>query len=396
MIALTRHESGFKAGDRSRLSSNWLFTGAVLAGTLVSRVALLGPPYFADGPAHVQGIAAGELFIQPPGYFLFMALARWISATGLSPAAAISLLNVTLSLCGVFVFIRICERLLPGATGRLLAVCYAVMNVVWFSALVHSTYAAMTFWAPAIFFCIIQNKTRWFLVACGAWAVAGGFRPSDGAFLLPLLLVAGVRYTWRQRLLGAAIAASASLVWWVPTAIHYGAAAGPIHASFSQLAGVNRDVSMLRAGLTPRAFANALRFLAAVAASVNVLLPFALFQAWRSRSRRETKLLLAWVAPGSMFFLLIYMSDAPYIAYMAAAWLLLAGFFCLELPRKRASALLITYTVVSITQMLALRPVAPATFLRRVADAYVLEYSAWAVRNRYHKNLSDLERVASE
>ena len=46
---------------------------------LFSRILLVGPVYFTDGPRHIRALGEGEYFIQPPGYFLFMKSADLIS-----------------------------------------------------------------------------------------------------------------------------------------------------------------------------------------------------------------------------------------------------------------------------------------------------------------------------
>jgi hypothetical protein len=54
--------------------------------TLVSRLLFHGPPYFADGPAHIRVILAKIYIIQPPGYWLFNRLGGLFP----DPAAGIS------------------------------------------------------------------------------------------------------------------------------------------------------------------------------------------------------------------------------------------------------------------------------------------------------------------
>lgn len=111
-----------------------LFIICLLAITFISRIALLSDPYFADGPAHVRNISLGTLFMQPPGYYCFNLSGWLLTRLGLSPAVAISSLNVCFSVCGVYVFAKICELLFPSPLRYLMSVCYASMNVIWFGS----------------------------------------------------------------------------------------------------------------------------------------------------------------------------------------------------------------------------------------------------------------------
>ena len=387
---------GPKQDSAPQQTRQYTFILILVTVTLLSRLALLSSPYFADGPAHVENLDRGVLFIQPPGYFLFMWSIHWLMGIGLASAAAVSWLNVTLSLCGVAVFAKISETLFSPRMGRALSICYAFMNVVWFSSLIHSTYAPMTFFAPALFYCLLQRGQWWYFLGCAMWALGAGFRPSDGVFLLPMLILGSRSHSWRERIVGLVIGVTLSLTWWLPTADHFGGFFGPVRASLEQASGASEHVSILRVGITPRSLANALRFVAAVATSLNVLLPLAILQMVRGYRDERTLLAMAWIVPGSLFLFLTYMSDAAYIAFMAGGLLILAGMFCERLSWAQVNAWVVVYLVVSLTQMLVLRPVAPSTFPRRVADAFWLEYTAWGVRHHYHKNLSDLERNAGD
>ncbi|MBS1875390.1 MAG: glycosyltransferase family 39 protein [Acidobacteria bacterium] len=371
-----------------------MFIACLLAATFVSRVALVSQPYFADGPAHVRNIGLGKFIMQPPGYFVFNLSGWLLTRITLSPALSVTFLNVCFGVLGVYVFAKICERVFGPPLMHIMSACYAAMNVVWFASLIHSTYAPMTFFGPAVFYCVLRSERKWFLVGCATWALGAGFRPSDGFFLLPLLCLASVERSWSERFYGASIAAVVASSWWIPTAVHYGNILGPISAAAGQAASVSGNVSIVRVGVTPRSLANVLRFVTAVGVSMNVLLPLAGWQCLRSWGDRVTRLSLMWILPGSLFLMLIYMSDAVYITFMAGGWLLLAGLCCHRWDPRRATALLAVFIVVSTTYMLACRPVAPTSFPRRVANAFCLEYTAWGAKHQYRRNLSDMERDA--
>ena len=393
---LTEHNQGNSTPgtpDDRRLGV--IFLVGLLSVALVSRVALLSSPYYADGPAFVEMLGRGLYFARnPPSYFLFLFSAQMLMKTGLSPTAAITALNCFFSVAGVFVFAKLCELIFPRFLGQLLSAGYAVMNVVWFAGLIHSAYAASSFLAPLLVYCLLRERKKWYLLGCVTWALCAGFRPSDGAFLFPLLILGSLHRSWSERVSGGAAAAAVVLAWWVPTAFYYHSVLGPLAKSLSVAGAVSTSVSPLRGGINPRTLANILRFVAAVVVSLNILIPHACLQLLRVRQDRLTLLAATWVLPGSLFLVLIYMSGAIYISFMAGGLLLLAGLYCRELRPRIASAWIVACVLISTVFMLAARPVSPDTFPRRVLDAYFLQYTGWSVRHHYGEDLSKMERNA--
>lgn len=131
---------------QSRAGFQWwtLLLGVL---TLASRLIFTSSPYFVDGPRHVYYIEHGQILVSfPPGYFLFGETAKIISVLlHVSVATAISIMNVSFSVCGVIIFANLATRFIPGTLGILLAFCYAFSDTVWFVSDIHSTYAAITF-----------------------------------------------------------------------------------------------------------------------------------------------------------------------------------------------------------------------------------------------------------
>ncbi|HZB89375.1 MAG TPA: hypothetical protein VE291_11995, partial [Terracidiphilus sp.] len=118
----------------------------LIAFTLLLRVASASGPYFVDAMRHIQAIETGKLVIHTPGYFLFNLSGFLLShLLHVSAGSALHLLNVAFSVAGVAVFYLLVSRLLPGASPFWLSLAYTCSPIVWFSADIHSSYAAMTF-----------------------------------------------------------------------------------------------------------------------------------------------------------------------------------------------------------------------------------------------------------
>ncbi len=373
-MAPTQSQSGFK----------W-FPLALTLATFLSRVAFLSSPYYVDGPNHVRAIQNGLLFIQPPGYFLF-AFSAWVlsQVSHLSAAHAVAAMNVAFSTAGVWAFQKITAELFPGATGRLLACCYAASNVVWFAAEIHSTYASMTFFGPLLFYVLlVRRRLIWGWLI---FALLTGFRPSDGVFLLPLMFYVSAKRPWRERLTGLAGASIVCALWYIPTVLHFGGLLAPLSAATRQVGQL--PSGLLVHGFTAKGLNNLLHFLLGAVNAWNILGPFVVWGLlFRHPYRRVAAL---WIIPASLFFALYFVSDSMYLAFLVAPGLILAGFGlqCLNSHRLRSWVALASLIWASV-HMLILRPIPARNLPEAVLDSYSLEYTAWGLEHQYAKRLAN-------
>jgi hypothetical protein len=152
--------------------------------TLALRIASASGPYFVDAARHIHAIESGKLVIHTPGYFLFNASGFAIShLLHVSAGSALHILNVTFSVIGVAVFYLLLLHLKITSSPFWLSLAYTCSPIVWFSGDIHSSYAAMTFFAPLLI--LVLEADRRFVWGCVVWALMTGFRPSDGVFVLP-------------------------------------------------------------------------------------------------------------------------------------------------------------------------------------------------------------------
>jgi hypothetical protein len=108
---------------------------------------------------------------------------------------------------------------------------------------------------------------------------------------------------------------------------------------------------------------------------------------WR-RWDEDDKLLAIWIAPGFLFFFLIYISDAPYLDYFTAAIILLCA--------RAASAKWISVAIaINAAIFLFVPPVCtggvPKSLVMplKIVNHYVLKYTLPETRHERMKSLSE-------
>jgi hypothetical protein len=364
----------------------WVVLLLAVAGGL--RLACISEPYFVDGPSHVQAIESGALVIQAPGYFLFnvtgLAVAR---ALHCSVAHALTAVNILFGELGVLLFALLSLRRFTRGQALLLTLCYVVSPIVWFAADVHSTYAAMTAFAPLLFLCCEDWDA--FVLGCFFWALMTGFRPSDGVFVVPWMVWQGWRRSWPVRVRGVLVAAPVLLAWWIPTVRRFGGLQGLLHSSRNQAAGLAQGV--LTGHVSSHAAMEVVRTIVGLMLGWGLLLPavgFALVR-WARRSP-EVLSALIWMLSGLLFFALYYVADPIYVAYFIAPGFIAAGYLLQRWTVRGRVGVYAASAVASVLFMLLAQPVAASGTSAAVANAYVLKFTRWSLKHRYAPRLAVL------
>ena len=102
---------------------------------------------------------------------------------------------------------------------------------------------------------------------------------------------------------------------------------------------------------------------------------------WRIRS------LLVWIVPGSLFFIFILISSAPYLNYLTAAILLLA----VSVPGKWIGRLLVVTALWNAFLFLALGPIPSRKLPVNIVNSFVLRYTRGGIEQRYSTILSEMQ-----
>jgi hypothetical protein len=363
------------------------------AGVLISRILTRGTVYFADGPAYIRAITSRTFVIQPPGYWLFNRTASLFP----NPAFGISLMNWVFSLTGVVIFYYAARLVVGDRMAKMGSALYAAIFYAWFSGDVHSTYASQLL-APVLVFELLilharERKLRFLIGASIVFAIGAGLRPSDGAFIGFMLVYYLLRYAPRkQAFISFALAVAGCLGWLVPTLICYRSLGGLGQAG-RYVGSITTQVSVLTTGLNRNSIANMARFAVPLIFALGPLLPFALIS-YREIRRPEVRLIWIWAAPGALFLLLCYMSDAPYLNFLTAAVVLLALIGLQESSRRRQLILLMSCLIWNLAFFLFFRPVRTKSLPFAVVDAYAGRYTRYAIANHWEPKLSELLRQA--
>lgn len=363
--------------------------------TLVARYFTLSQPYFVDGPHHVKAIEDGSFVVQPPGYFLFhfsgMMLAQLLHV---SPAIALRVLNLSFGVGAVVVFFLLCGYFFQPRHALLLSLTYAASPLVWFVADIHSTYAAMTFFAPLLF--LVMEARQQFLLGCLLWGVMTGFRPSDGFFVFPWMLYQSWGHSWLTKINGVVVSSLVLLLWWLPTAQRFGGTFfSPLTASGSTAS--HHAQGLLATGFSRHAATDFLRGISGMMIAWGLLLPLIAVGAWLFwRRDRLAQSALLWMMPGILFFLLYYMADATYLSFCVVPGFLIVGLLLRRLSTLRQIAVYAAAVVVAIVFFLGARSIPPTSKPRAVLDSYFLKYTAWSLRHQYAPRLAVLLGACGE
>jgi hypothetical protein len=365
--------------DKESAGASGVFPLALAAFIFAAHAITSGAVYFADGPSLVAAVLKGTYVIQPPGYWLFSRLGGMFHNSGFGFAV----LNWFFCSSGAAVFYLLCRKLdARDGLSRLASAVYACVFFAWFAGDVHSTYATQMLFPPLLIFtflCYEERKTRTHLLICaGIFAIGTGFRQSDGFFLLPLFsyLVLRAAPGWKARAQFFLAYGLFCLAWFVPSQIALGGsnAAG-------QLASVAATTSLLHVGITTSSLLNLLRVL------VPLFLAFwPLLLALPFTPKKQILLVLLWVMPGMLFFLLIYMSDAPYLVYASGAPIL-AVVLC---RRRKLAAIALTGCLFwNLAFFFLARPIPGRNKVILVLNYYGIKYTHFGVSHHWMQNISE-------
>jgi hypothetical protein len=340
--------------------------------------------YFADGPSNVEAILDKTYVIQFPGYWLFNRIAGLFP----DPATTISVMNILFSVAGVVVFYFTARFFCSRWSALLAALAYSTVFYAWFSGEVHSTYPSQLLFPVAVFYLLLRHErdhARWQLwFAAAVFAVGAGFRPSDGAFLLPMAIYYSFsRLKRTEALQFFAIFGALCLGWLIPTYLALQRDAGGLTETREYVYGILTILSVLRK-VNLYTLANFARYVVPLTAALWPVLGFAISNAIRERADWRVKALILWIVPGSLFFVLVMITDPVYLNFLTPAILLLA------VGAPRAMALT---TVWNLVLFVTLSPVPSQNIAVDVADCYVLQYTRHGIQRHTALRLPELLKM---
>jgi 4-amino-4-deoxy-L-arabinose transferase-like glycosyltransferase len=298
---------------------------------------------------------------QPPGYPLFVALARvfhlWIAA----PHFVFLVMGILAAL-GAVVLIRILAREMFGEpAGTLAAALLAANPACWLSGISNQIRLFLALGAVGVALLgwralrqPAQSKPFWW--ACAALGIFAGFRPVEAVLLLPLLLwiwMAGGRRPGRLAI-GAALFAAVVLPWLTYTMV---AAGGPrpyldtirmyatdqFRGSSAIFGATRRPAANMLAQAVVWNFLGAAVWLAA--------LPFLRRRSARTEWRRRGIFLAVWFVPPFLFSAFIHIGDPDHALTSIPVLCIVGGaVFAALLQRSSVTRVRVTVCAVVVVE----------------------------------------------
>lgn len=156
---------------------------------------------------------------QPPGYLLYVLLARVVDSVVQDPPRTLVLISLVAGALAVALMYVLGARLFGRRAGFVAALgmlSSPLLNLYARIALPHALDMALTIAAGLLFLEVLRGNDRSLYPGIVLIALAGGFRPQTLVFLLPAVLFAMLRVRWGKWLVGGLLGAAVCLAWAVP------------------------------------------------------------------------------------------------------------------------------------------------------------------------------------
>lgn len=370
--------------DSSQNHRNLYIPAALAVFALATRLLCRGPLYFADGPSHIDSIVDKTYIIQPPGYWLFSRIAGLFH----DPVLAITAMNILFSVAGIVIFYYTACFFTRQRNAFLATLAYSTVFYVWFSGEVHSTYASQILFPVSTFYallCYERDRAKWILwLAAGIFALGAGLRPTDGVFMIPMVLYFAIyRLQRKESIIFLLLLSALCLGWIIPTWLAFHNYEGGVHDAVLYTGHIMTCRSILT-GVNIYTLANVVRFALPLLVAFWPVLGVAALTAVRNSKDWRVRAMLIWIVPGSLFFALVYISTPTYLDFLSAAILLLA----VAAPR-----LMVVTALWNAVLFLVICPIPSQKLVFEVANDYVLPFTRYGIRHQWQPHFSQEQKT---
>lgn len=233
-----------------------------------------------------------------------------------------------------------------------------------------------------------RDRARWLLwLAALLFALGAGLRPTDGMFLIPLVLYFAIFHMPRKEaVVFLSLITVFCISWLIPTWVAFERYDDGLKAFAAYVTYISRKQSILT-GARMYTLANPVRYVLSLFVGFWPVLGLVFRNSFRNWSDWRIKSLLIWIAPGSLSFILCLISDAPYLNYLTAAILLIA----LSTPGKWTGRLLVVTALSNAIVFLAMGPVPSQKLAVNIMNSFVLRCTRGGIEQRYNKILSQMQ-----
>ncbi len=175
-----------------------------------------------DGPQYSIAVIRYSLVQDtpsPPGYPLYIALARLFYTVTHDPLAAILLVSVLGAGCGAVIFYNAGKIIYNRSVGIISALLFLTGTSFYYFGLTAYAYGitpVLTTLCAVVIYQIVFRQKKYGILAGCVFALAIGFRPQEAFFLLPLYLFGLYYLSFQQKVFSLVVFALANLLWFVP------------------------------------------------------------------------------------------------------------------------------------------------------------------------------------
>jgi hypothetical protein len=256
----------------------------------------------------------------PPGYPLYVGLARLVNGWAGDPSLAYVALAALFSALTTFTVYYLALRLYDRLTALTAALLLAASPLFWFYGAVGLTYAGEALGASLtalLAWGALRGSVRHLYAGAVCLGLAGGLRPSVLLLLLPLLAgaaLAGIRAP-RRLVAAGALLVGAVLAWLVPL-VGLSGGPGPYARASLDLYGSTVLPTSVVGGAWEATAARLPPLAASVLAGLGPLaLGFLALPGYLRRRGLGTaeRFLLGWIAPPAAFYALVHFGQAGYV-----------------------------------------------------------------------------------
>jgi len=246
----------------------------------------------------------------PPGYFLYVCLARLVNRLLADPNAALVAISIAASCGAVWVIYLLTKEWFDDRAARISMVLFLCSPLGWFHGIVALTYMVEGFFSALVgYLCwrAYSGNVKFAIPAAITLGIAAGFRPSIALMLAPLWLLSLWHVRGICRWLAVIAAVLVTLLWFIPMA----EAAGGVRQYLQSFQHLWSTVAGRRTALSS-AWLPVARFitigwiliLCFGSASLLLLQPEAPGAPTPSRRR----FLWFWLTPGMLFFTFVFLN----------------------------------------------------------------------------------------
>jgi 4-amino-4-deoxy-L-arabinose transferase-like glycosyltransferase len=278
---------------------------------------------------------------QPPGYPLFVILARAVDWFLSRPEISFWIISIAATVAAAAVLYLLADRMMSRWAAVAVVILFLLNPILWFSRLRSPLRPWLALFSSLVAYCAWRcwNGERRF-VWWGALAlgIGAGFRPDLLAYLFPLWAVSAWKATrsWLPIIKGCVLVTFVSMIWFAPVVYTMGGLAASVQTVTGYLEEQSSKDSVLFAEIESW-FRPVSRLVIwnAMAVVGWIWVPFIVSH--RSSVGRHPRwpFLLVWVGPGLLIQVLVHIAAPGHTLFATPVWCVMGAYFLSKVRKHR-------------------------------------------------------------